>query len=90
MLRTHLLRKPVVAAVAIACGALLAPAVTAPANALPPCCGIDQDTRYYATADMTGPVVGENYDGGDCAPSYSWGQVTAYYKTRRIYCATNP
>ena len=39
---------------AIIAVALFAPAVSTSTNAMPPCCGIDLVTTYYATANMTG------------------------------------
>jgi hypothetical protein len=77
-----------VAVMALAAGALLAPAATTTASAMPPCCGIDLVANYYATADMTGPVVGQRDDGGDCAFT-PWGEVTDYVKYTRIYCSTS-
>jgi hypothetical protein len=88
MLKSRLLNRSVVVAVAVAAGALLAPAATNPASATPPCCGIDLVYTYYATAAMTGPAVGQS-DESDC-PFNDWGQVTQYVKVSRIYCATNP
>jgi len=78
--------KTVVAAV-LAAGALAAPVTTTTAPASPPCCGVDEVANYYATPDLTGPIVGQQDDGGDCAFT-DWGQVTPYVQYTRIYCAT--
>lgn len=78
--------RAVAAAVAIIASALFAPAVTTSTNAMPPCCGVDLVTTYYATADLTGSPVGQR-DEQDC-PFTPWGVVTPYYKVSKIYCAT--
>jgi len=78
--------KTVVAAV-LAAGALAAPVTTTTATALPPCCGVDDIANYYATPDMTGSIVGQHDDGGDCAFT-NWGQVTPYVKYTTLYCST--
>jgi hypothetical protein len=82
------LNKSAVAAVALTAGALLAPAATTTASAMPPCCGIDIQTTYYSTAAKT-TVVGVYYEGGDCNPSYQWGKTSSYYTIQKFYCATS-
>lgn len=81
------MNKSVVAVVALTAGVMLAPAATTTASALPPCCGVDVKVTYYSTSAKTS-IVGVWYDGGDCDPSYQWGQKTAYYTTQKIYCTT--
>lgn len=75
-----------VVAMVVAAGALVAPAATNPASALPPCCGVNYITNYYATADMSGSKVGQ-FDQDDCEFT-SWGVRTAYYKITKQYCST--
>ncbi|MBV9821514.1 MAG: hypothetical protein JO144_04660 [Actinobacteria bacterium] len=75
-------------AVAMTAGALLSPVVTTTASALPPCCGVDLETTYYSDAAKT-TIIGVNYDGGDCQPSYEWGSTSSYYTVHKIYCSTS-
>ena len=74
----------IAAAVTLATLTLLTPIATTEAGALPPCCSEDLVVNYYATADMTGPIVGQ-YDDGDCQ-QLDWGQNTPYIKYTHVYC----
>jgi len=74
-------------AVVLAAGALLAPATTSTAAAMPPCCGMDQIANYYSTAAMT-TLVGQYDLDGECAFT-NWGQTTPYVKYTWRYCATS-
>jgi hypothetical protein len=82
---SHRLNKSVAVAAVLTAGALLAPAATTTANAMPPCCEMDQITNYYATADKT-LLVGQ-YDTNDfCATFTDWGQTTPYVTLTYRYC----